>query len=43
MDLPVFVDVTSIVAGYYMQSGVTVGGTLSTQKAVQSDFLSASG
>ena len=43
MDLPVFVDVASIVAGYSMQTGVTVGGTLSTQKAVQGDFLSASG
>lgn len=43
MDLPVFVDVSSIVAGYSMQTGVTVGGTLSTQKAVQGDFLSGSG
>ncbi len=32
MDLPVFVDVASIVAGYSLQTGVNVGGTLSSEK-----------
>ena len=41
MDLPVFVDVASIVAGYSMQTGVNVGGTLSSNKAIQGDFLAA--
>jgi hypothetical protein len=41
MDLPVFVDVSSIVSGYSLQTGVTVGGTLSSSKAVQGDFASA--
>jgi hypothetical protein len=43
MDLPVFVDVASVVAGYSMQTGVSVGGTLSSDRAVQGDFLSGSG
>lgn len=42
-DLPVFVDVASIVAGYSLQTGVNVGGTLSTERAVQGNFLSAGG
>jgi len=41
MDLPVFVDVASIVSGYSLQTGVNVGGSLSSAKAVQGDFLSA--
>ena len=32
MDLPVFVDVSSIVSGYSMQTGVSINGTLSYQK-----------
>lgn len=43
MDLPVFVDVSSIVAGYSMQTGVSVGGTISSERAVQGDLLTASG
>jgi hypothetical protein len=43
MDLPVFVDVASIVAGYSMQTGVGVTGTLSSDKAVQGDYLSSTG
>jgi hypothetical protein len=41
LDLPVFVDVASIVSGYSLQTGVNVGGTLSSGKAVQGDFASA--
>jgi hypothetical protein len=41
MDLPVFVDVSSIVSGYSLQTGVSVGGTLSSSKAVQGDFATA--
>jgi hypothetical protein len=43
MDLPVFVDVSSVVAGYSLQTGITAGGTLSTEKAIQGNFLTAGG
>jgi hypothetical protein len=43
MDLPVFVDVSSVVAGYSMQTGVSVNGTLSSDKAIQGNFLAAGG
>lgn len=43
MDLPVFVDVASIVSGYSLQAGVSVNGTLSTEKAVQGNYLAAGG
>ena len=43
LDLPVFVDVSSVVAGYSLQTGVTVGGTLSTEKAIQGNFFNGSG
>jgi hypothetical protein len=43
MDLPVFVDVSSIVAGYSIQTGVTVNGVVSSEKAMQGDYLGASG
>lgn len=39
MDLPVFVDVASIVSGYSLQTGVNVNATWSTERAVQGDFL----
>ena len=40
MDLPVFVDVASIVSGYSMQTGVSVNGTLSSEKAIQGNYAS---
>jgi hypothetical protein len=45
MDLPVFVDVSSVVAGYSLQRGVTVTGQLSSERAAQGNFgaLSAQG
>src|SRR5450432_1931333 len=43
LDLPVFVDVSSVVAGYSLQTGITVGGTLSTEKAIQGNFFNGSG
>ena len=41
MDLPVFVDVSSVVAGYSLQSGVNVGGTNSSKGAIQGNFVTA--
>ena len=43
MDLPVFVDVASIVSGYSMQTGVSINGTLSSQNALQGNYLAAGG
>jgi len=43
MDLPVLVDVASIVSGYSMQTGVNVNGTLSSQNAIQGNSLAAGG
>lgn len=43
MDLPVFVDVASVVAGYSLQTGVTVNGVLSSDRAVQGNYLGAAG
>ena len=43
MDLPVFVDVASIVSGYSMQTGVSLNGTLSTEKAIQGNYAAAGG
>jgi hypothetical protein len=43
MDLPVFVDVASIVAGYSMQTGVNVNAVASSQNAVQGDYLGIGG
>src|SRR6476661_7896438 len=39
MDLPVFVDVASIVAGYSLQTGVSINGTASSEKAIQGNFV----
>src|SRR5580765_2721020 len=41
MDLPVFVDVSSIVAGYSIQSGGNINGTVSSSDAIQGDYLAA--
>jgi hypothetical protein len=43
MDLPVFVDVASVVSGYSMQTGVSINGTLSSDKAIQGNYLAAGG
>jgi len=43
MDLPVFMDVASVVSGYSMQTGVSVNGTLSSERAVQGNFGSIGG
>jgi hypothetical protein len=41
-DLPVFVDVSSIVAGYSLQTGVSLGGVVSSEHAVQGNYGSMS-
>ncbi len=41
MDLPVFVDVASIVSGYSLQTGVSIGGTVSSQNTA--DFATVGG
>src|SRR5436190_2121233 len=41
MDLPVFVDVASIVSGYSLQTGVNVGGTTSSKNAIQGNYVTA--
>src|SRR5216683_1066587 len=43
MDLPVFVDVSSVVSGYSMQTGVSVNGALSSERAVQGNYASVGG
>jgi hypothetical protein len=43
LDLPVFVDVSSVVAGYSLQTGIGVSGMLSTGNAIQGNTLSGSG
>jgi hypothetical protein len=43
VDLPVFVDVSSVVAGYSLQTGVTMSGVLSSEGAVQGNYGSIAG
>jgi len=43
MDLPVFMDVASVVSGYSMQTGVNINGTVSSEKAIQGNFASVGG
>jgi len=43
MDLPVFMDVASVVSGYSMQTGVSVNGTLSSERAIQGNYASLGG
>ena len=38
VDMPLFVDVASIVSGYTLQSTVSLGGTVSSEKAIQGNF-----
>jgi uncharacterized protein YceK len=42
-DLPVFVDVSSVVAGYSLQTGVTASGVVSSERAVQGNYGSIGG
>jgi hypothetical protein len=39
-DTPLFVEVASVVSGYTLEGSVNLGGTVSSQDAVQGDFLS---
>jgi hypothetical protein len=43
MDLPVFVDVASLVNGYSMQTGVSVNGVISSERAIQGNYASIGG
>ena len=38
-DMPLFVEVASVVSGYTIESSVNFGGTLSSETAVQGDFF----
>jgi hypothetical protein len=38
-DMPLFIDVVSIVSGYTLEGSVRLGGTVSSGSAVQGDFL----
>jgi len=40
MDVPIFLDVASVVSGYQWETAASAGGTVSSSKAVQGDFLS---
>jgi hypothetical protein len=39
-DMPLFVEVASIVSGYTLEGSVNLGGTLSSANTIQGDFLS---
>ena len=39
-DMPLFVEVASVVSGYTLEGSVSLGGTVSSTTAVQGDFLS---
>jgi hypothetical protein len=39
-DMPLFVEVASVVSGYTLEGSVNFGGTVSSESAVQGDFLS---
>ena len=39
LDLPVFLDVGQIVAGYTLEEGASLGGTISSKGAVQGDLI----
>ena len=39
-DMPLFVEVASVVSGYTLEGSVSLGGTVSSNTAVQGDFLS---
>jgi hypothetical protein len=43
MDLPVFMDVASVVSGYSMQTGVSVNGVASSDRAIQGNYASIGG
>ena len=38
-DMPLFVEVASVVSGYTLESGVNINGTLSSRDTIQGDFL----
>ena len=42
-DMPLFVEVASVVSGYTLEGSVDLGGTVSSDSAVQGDFLSLGG
>lgn len=43
MDLPIFLDIGQIVAGYSLETGISLGGTLSSPRAVQGDNVTLGG
>ncbi len=43
LDLPVFMDVSSVVAGYSLQTGIKAEGVLSSEAAVQGNYGSVGG
>lgn len=42
-DMPLFVEIASVVGGYTLESSVNLGGTVSSENAIQGDFLSLGG